>query len=331
MPISILAYGWYHHGNVGDELFCDAFRLLMPEAELTFVDKISAKDLEGKRAVVFGGGSFLYKEPRIDSDVFDLLVAIPTAYIGVGVEAEVHPVHLRLMKKSKIVAVRTALGTKHLRSMGVDAMSIPDIVHIVPVVQGKRIPNSILFVSNVETIPKWDAPSWAHLAWERFKNEAAQFLDERLSSGWKISFLSMCKNLWMDDLWAATEIVSKMTRRSTRFEMIQASEISASQVLEEFSKRSIVISQRYHGLVLAEMVNVPSISVHHHDKLKNIEPFRGEKVPYYEFSKRPLHAAVDELHGKLMNSSVADFSELKSKIAVFLKGVHDGQVCRHTK
>jgi polysaccharide pyruvyl transferase WcaK-like protein len=328
MSMRILVYGWYGNGNLGDELFRDAFKQLMPDADLEFASKITKSQLKGIRAVVFGGGSFLYKEPRIETGVLDILMKIPTAYAGIGVENDVHEIHLALMKKSSVVAVRTQQGVETLSSKGVTAICTADIVHLITVHRSEKHSKTLLFVPNVETIPMWNAPSWATLAWERFKNETAQFLDERLESGWKISFLSMCKNARMNDLWAATEIVSKMTRRSTNFEMIQSTELPLQEVLQHFACSTVVLSQRYHGLVLSEMVDTPSISIHHHDKLKKISPFRGEKVPYYELSKRLLHEAVDVLSSKKLDPVAVDFSVLRSRFDQFLQEVRDGQVRR---
>lgn len=331
MPRDILVYGWYGNGNVGDELFRDVFRRLDPHARFTFVDKITHKDLHDKRAIIFGGGSFLYKEPRFESlYAFERVKNLPKAYIGVGIETEVHPTHVDLMKNSSFVSTRTQEGVKRLRELGIDAISTPDIVHLIPSISATRKQKSMMFVTNVETVPTWNAPSWALLAWERFKNETAQFLDERLEQGWSLSFFSMCKNSRMNDLWPAYEIVSKMTRRSTKFEMLQGNELSTEDVLKVFSKHTIVLSQRYHGLVLSEMVNTPSISIHHHDKLKFVDPFRGEKVSYYELCKRPLHAAVDLLEQRNFVENHLDFSELLSKFESFLKEVDDGQVRRNS-
>ena len=186
-----------------------------------------------------------------------------------------------------------------------------------------RTEKSILVVPNVETIPTWNSPTWAHLSWEKFKNEMAQFLDERLETGWKISFLSMCFNSKMNDVWAASEIVSKMQKRSTNFKMMQAPQMEICEVLDEFASHSVVISQRYHGLVLAQISETSVVSIHHHDKLKNVEPFCGEKVPYYEFAKSPLHAAVDKSTGNKPLSSL-DFQELILKCRFFLQEVNDG-------
>ena len=116
MSPSVLVYGWYNHGNVGDELFRESFKVLFPGANLEFSDRLTEKNLTGKSAVVFGGGSFLYKAPWADLRALNILQNIPTAYIGVGVEDVVDDVHLRLMKKSKFVAVRTVLGVNFFRS-----------------------------------------------------------------------------------------------------------------------------------------------------------------------------------------------------------------------
>lgn len=331
MKSQILVYGWYNHGNAGDEFFKEAFGLLFPDSELVFVDRITKDDLESTDLLVFGGGSFMYKEPRVDPDATGLLDKIRVAYIGVGIENEIHPFHLKMLQKASIVAVRSPEAVETLKKVSINSILIPDIVYLVHAFTASSPSKKILIIPNVETIPVWNAPSWATLAWERFKNEFAQFLDERVEKGWKISFLSMCKNSKMDDLWAATEIVSKMSRRSSNFELVQGSNMKIEKMLECISNNSVVLSQRYHGLILSEMVNVPSIAIHHHDKLKNVFPFRGEKVPYYEFSKRPLHEVVDRVCSRSMTNKQIDFLVLKDRITLLMQEVADGQVRWNSK
>ena len=55
---------------------------------------------------------------------------------------------------------------------------------------------------------------------------------------------------------------------------------------------SVVITQRYHGIVLAQMAGVPHVSIDHHDKLKFAYPKVGMSVPYHGFSK----ALISDAH-----------------------------------
>jgi hypothetical protein len=54
------------------------------------------------------------------------------------------------------------------------------------------------------------------------------------------------------------------------------------------SKYDLIITQRFHGIVLAEMTKTPYIAIHHHDKLKNSQPNHGTFVSYYGINKQTL-------------------------------------------
>ena len=64
----ILVYGFYFKGNLGDDLFVDAFKALFPAFNFTFVDQISISDLQDVDAVFIGGGSFLGDPINIADD-----------------------------------------------------------------------------------------------------------------------------------------------------------------------------------------------------------------------------------------------------------------------
>src|SRR5271156_1919935 len=104
---SVLVYGFYNHGNYGDELFKDAFKLIFPELNFTFTDRITVDQLSVADAVFFGGGSFLYDPPSIEGDAVILLHKKPIFYIGVGIETNICAEHRDLLKKALLVAPRT--------------------------------------------------------------------------------------------------------------------------------------------------------------------------------------------------------------------------------
>lgn len=287
----LLVYGWYGRGNVGDELMALALRkMFVPHAiELKFVDHISVADVKASDGIIFGGGSILLDAPSIDTIALGMLLQRkrPTFYLGVGIETNVNIVHKQLLLVARNVVVRSANAPDWLQKSTLQ--HVPDLVYSLGSSAADQIISAgdLLFIPNVEVLPTCSDPHWMHVAWERFKDETAQFFDLLLSE-MKVqpTFLLMCKNDRQDDGWAASEIIARMKQRSTRFNVLNA---NASESLASFvSEHSVVMTQRFHGIVIAQMAGVPCISIDHHDKLKTAWPLFGQSVAYHGVTKDSL-------------------------------------------
>lgn len=97
----------------------------------------------------------------------------------------------------------------------------------------------------------------------------------------------MCQNDSMNDRWAATEIINRMKYRSSKYQL-NYDIVEFKELTKFISQHEIVISQRFHGLVLAQLCRVPFLGIHHHDKLKNCPPNEGQFFPYYGSYKQGL-------------------------------------------
>lgn len=287
----VLAYGWYGRGNAGDELMKRALiGLFAPRGvELRFVNTIDTGVLRSKASgelvdgIIFGGGSILDGEPNIKAAAFDMLVngALPVFYVGIGPETAVVPTHRALLNVARVVAYRDK--------------DIPDLVYSLstPALANKPT-RGVLIVPNVEVVPVTESPHWMHVAWEQHKNEFAQALDELIDNGSGIvpEFLLMCKNDRMDDAWPASELIARMRRRAWKKEFHRATDdLSTCEMMSRFR---VVITQRYHGIILAEMAGVPYVALEHHDKLKNATPSRGKHVSYYGAHKALLKSVISD-------------------------------------
>ena len=292
MSSVVIAYGWYGRGNAGDELMKLALvELFRPRnVELRFVDTIDVKSLKVDvdtfvDGIIFGGGSILDGEPKVDQDALDVLISgtIPVFYVGVGAETDVTPTHHKLLNVARVIAYRDK--------------DIPDLVYSLPVSETLcASPKGILVVTNVEVLPTIESPHWMHVAWEQYKNEMAQALDELIDEGLKPEFLLMCQNPRMDDAWPATELFARMRRRTWKKVLHRAS--NDMNTCELMSRFRVVVTQRYHGIILAEMAGVPYVALEHHDKLKNAMPHRGKHVSYYGAYKALLKNVInDAAHG----------------------------------
>jgi polysaccharide pyruvyl transferase WcaK-like protein len=318
MSKKILVYGWYHKSNIGDDLFIDAFQNLFPEFEFSFVDKFIVSDIEQSDAIFIGGGSFLYDAPKGDPKAIQLLKNKPIFYIGVGSETQYHEVHLSLMKVAKLIAIRNTDGFSRIKtSINSNVIVIPDIIYSLhhKVINDQAIDKSILVLPNITLVPQNSDPHWKFAAWEYFKSEFSQFLDVLIDTGYKLDFFSMCNNKKACDSWAAIEIINKMKFKNSDWLLPQASGIT--EVSKVFSKYQSIITQRFHGIILSEMLNIPYIALHHHDKLKGNDVNRGTFISYYNVNKNKLldeFFLLNSKNNKILPIECDMFTDLKNKV-----------------
>lgn len=289
--MKILVYGFYNNSNLGDNLFIEAFRHLFPDFDFIFTETIAEDKLRGIDAVFFGGGSFLLARPLISEESLQELRHKKIFYLGVGVEAEIHPVHLDLMRSAKMIATRSPEQIKKLSFFNKNVSYVPDLVYSLQdqVVHSEKINNSVLILPNISIIPQVADAHWKHSAWAYFKSEFVQFMDWLIDNGYHPHLFPMCQGQEIDDNWVSAELVSYMEKRNSRY--IHSSvdrPISIKEITKLVSQYNIVITQRFHGIVLSEMTRTPYLTISHHDKLKFSQPGEGYFLSYYNTSKQLL-------------------------------------------
>lgn len=323
----ILCYGHYNHQNIGDELFKVAFKKLFPEYDFTFTDHLTLELLKNKDALFFGGGSFLNQHIEgFDSFEFmPILDKMKIFYIGVGLETEIHLDHWMLLTKAKLIASRSEDGIDQIRlnvykkQFNIDY--VPDLVYYQSEAEIKslkfaekfRYKNSVLILPNISVLPTYDSPSWITSAWENYKNQFAQFCDWLIDNDYKINFYAMCQNATQHDNFAATQIISMMKNRDYNLFGYDDKNWDELDILDYFNKFGSVITQRYHGIVLSEIVNTKILPIYHHDKLK----IEGA-LPYYEISKHRLIEVFNSLEVPNIITAWHAFGTLKEKVGVIL-------------
>lgn len=319
LTVKILVYGWYHQGNIGDDLFIDAFRYLFPDIDFIFSEIISAELLENVSAVFFGGGSFLLDRPNIEDAVLPILSGKKIFYLGVGVESVIHPIHEKLMSKALLIATRSPDQVDRLKAINSNVNLIPDLVYSLQSEVNKptKISKSVLIMTNMAVVPSHSDPYWKHAAWNYFKSEFGQFLDWLVESGYNPQLFAMCRGLNLDDDWASAELVSAMDKRSRERILLQRPS-GIKEVSELCAKHDMIITQRFHGIVLSEMTRTPYIAIHHHDKLKFSQPSEGTFLSYYNSSKQSYIDAFEQT----INMNFSEPMPIKSSIfETFSKGI----------
>ncbi len=283
--MKVLVYGWYHHLNIGDDLFIDSFKKLFPNFDFVFTDSINLQSLSGIDAVFFGGGSFLGARPHITAEALELLKKMPIFYIGIGIEADIHPMHMELIGHARLIATRSPDQIDRVSVLNSSTLWIPDLIYCLQsdVDFSVKRNRSVLVMPNISVIPHHLDPYWMHASWAHFKSEFSQFLDTLVDEGYNLSFLSMCQGDKDNDNWAAGELISHMSYRDKY--ILEEKPVGIKNVTGLISQYGLVITQRFHGIVLSEMTKTPYIAIHHHDKLKYSYPRSGAFVSYYNSSK----------------------------------------------
>jgi polysaccharide pyruvyl transferase WcaK-like protein len=318
MKKTILVYGWYNQKNIGDDLFAEAFVKLW-DYQFVFVDKITIESLQNASAVFIGGGSFLYAAPKMENKVLELLKQKKIFYIGVGAETEIHEIHCELIRLAQLIAIRTPQHVEKIKSLNDKVIVIPDIVYSLQphIIKSDPVPKSILVIPNLTVVPQGQDPHWKHAAWTYFKSEFAQFLDALIEQKYTLNFFAMCQNDKINDHWASIEILNSMKFRNSKYIMSSMPQ-GIEDISATISPYNYIITQRFHGIVLSEMLRIPYVAIHHHDKLKNVSPGEGSFLSYYGISKQKLNEefnlAKEKNFSTVLPIEINIFDELKQTV-----------------
>ncbi len=303
----VLVYGYYKNPpNLGDHLFTTAFKHLFPNIDFQFTDHITEEMLKGISIVIFGGGSLLEGAPDITKSALSLIEKLPIFYISVGAETKIHTIHQKLMSMAKLIAIRS-YNLDEIRKINHNTIYIPDLVYSLQdqVVRVDKKPNSILFIPNITVVPRYYDAHWKHVSWDRFVLEMAQVLDGLIYDGYTITPYAMSASQQENDNWAFVEIVNRMHYKPY---LPSENYLDIPSITKLFSQYELIITQRYHGAILAEMAGTNYICLHHHDKLKNTSYNIGTFSSYYEMSKDKLFKEID------LSLQNKNFLPLKSNI-----------------
>jgi polysaccharide pyruvyl transferase WcaK-like protein len=326
--MEVLVFGFYKKedgfkGNLGDQVFIEAFKKILPNCNLTFTDHLTIEQLKDKTTIILGGGSFLGNKLPCSIETFIELQTKKIFYVGIGAETEIDPQHQILLQKAKLIITRS-VQYDNLLALNSNVMYCPDLMYVLAnqiSIAPKKL-KSILILPNAYLISKWDAKAWSHNAWERFKTEFAQFLDALLMKDYQVDFFPMCQSREINDQYAAIEIIGKMKHPNVK--LLETPITTFSELTKLFSTYETITSQRYHGLILADMINVPCLNIWHHDKLKHFHGHKTHNLSYYGIYKDLLIDEFDDLrfihqnHSHSMAITTDIFKELREAIEALL-------------
>lgn len=262
----------------------------------------------------------------------------PIAYVGVGCGStkpiNIHPDHEILIRHAKFIALRSDSGIAEVSKFNTNTLITPDLVYsLVPNTRSAtRTPaqkHRVLFLPNINCVPKYDSPAWKHKAWEHYRFEFGQFLDHLIIEGYSIDYMPMSTHPAQLDEYAMIELKNLMhsghliSLRHAPFPGYPFEETDLKPLLDVFSDYGVIVSQRYHGCVLSEIARTPFLSIVHHDKLRSTAHNDGVFTDYYACSKRSLINAFEQTIALQLGDDLPidwhSFDELKGRIIALLE------------
>lgn len=282
--LDLLVYGWYHKQNAGDDLFAVSFQKLFPNLNIKFTD--DPKDITKLqyKYLILGGGNIIH--PCLQNHLQQ--TKTPYEFWSVSV---LTPEQATIAQNARRCIVRdneSAILMTKAQYKG-ELIFAPDIVFTnhndIKLTPKKDIvalfPNANIAPTYKDTIPKWQE-------YQRFVCETARFMDEQKDQN-NFELVAMQTNHLIHDhsvshAIRATSVTKKMT--------IVDKDLRNLNSLNDFK---VIITARYHGIILAIMSETPVVCIDAHSKIKNFaNSYKLSNINYYEYSKDCLERALKE-------------------------------------
>lgn len=291
----VAVFGWYGHGNFGDDSFKESFPLLWPGAAFSFMDAVPEDVNEAYDAAMVGGGSFLDAGlPGIQR------LKLPTAFVGIGAGKAVAAPMREALARAEVVVVRDSLSYDRLRLMP----GMPLLIQAADLVFARTPeswaharaafdpagPKIVSVLLSEHFVPRGESPEWVSSSWAWFCMELAQALDKMVREGWRVQFVPMSQTRAWDDRRAAAAVVSRMTRAVDAIWLWHGSK----DIIQVIGQSQLVISKRLHGAIFAAAMGVPCLAVSGHDKMAGFAEDAGLlSVDYYGLASARLNHAIE--------------------------------------
>lgn len=284
----IAVIGWYNHGNVGDEAFKKAFQALFPQFDFDFQAHVPGNVNDVYDAVWVGAGSFLDEQVGGLEDV-----KLPTAFLGIGMGHAPGDRLLSVMAKAKALVVRDQLTFKNLISVGLSPEVAPDLAFANPVLANPTPPEGkkAVVLLNDFFCPKMGGTSWQKSAWDWFLHEFARTCEGLIYDGYELDFVPMCIG-GIDDRRPAGMVQGylpeQLFEKTKWMTTAPGTNVPHEQCVHNaIAEASLVITQRFHGMVYSAQMGKPFIAIAGHDKIKGLagDLKWGGVVDYYGFSR----------------------------------------------
>lgn len=268
----VFVYGWYGHGNAGDESYKLSFRQVWPQHEFTF-----GETPEGAYDVKVIGGGDVVRQSALQKIKPDIAVSVTIT--AQSLCPEIYDLQHIYVRDEQSAAVLQEFGyTKYTY--------LPDISIIL---QGNRVKtNKIGIISNAHLLPTPGFKYQDRLFFDKFVQDMAALSD---ISG-PVTFIPFSTAAPWDDR-VTNGLINSQCQNWKKNDVIYEP-CSVKATIDKICECDLVITTRFHGLIFALGNHVPVITLSFHDKFSGFcKSIDQPYLDYYNYTYKQLLQAVE--------------------------------------
>jgi polysaccharide pyruvyl transferase WcaK-like protein len=292
MAAATLVYGWYGHGNCGDESYKLTFPKIFPSQELVFSDTIPSPF--NYDTLIMGGGDIVY------SNVIQKIKNLKCKKYLISVSLTSCDC-IEELKVFDFIAVRDQKSLDKLNANNIKAKLIPDLAfaltpnkkngklllkNIFQSANCELYSKSIIVVINAHLCVKESLLAREEITFQSFIYDLAHVIDNTPAS---FIFVPFGTDQPHDDRIANSWMASKC--KFWKKNVVIYEKYSPQMILDLFSAADMSICTRLHAGIFSIVGNTPFIDITHHDKTKDFMTTLGLDSwtsNYWNFDKNKI-------------------------------------------
>lgn len=287
----VFVYGWYGHGNIGDESYKLSFCHVWPEHQFTFSDKPdnnATYDL-----CIIGGGDVVRPEALKATEK----LLCPRIALSVTITEQSLCEDLR---KLKHIYVRDGKSAEVLRKYNyLNYTYLPDISTCLKgdkargnnVILKNYVDNGLVLhsevcvvIMNAHLMGTYDKKFYDRITFEKLVGDMASLMDKKATS---FLFLPLSTKFPWDDR-VSNGIVQSNVKKFNKNAVIY-NPLSVQDTIDIIAASDLVITTRFHGLIFGIGNNISTVTLSFHDKFSGFcETINQPYLDYYNTTEKLL-------------------------------------------
>lgn len=310
--MNIFVYGWYGHGNIGDESYKLSFVQTWPEHSFTFSDKFTEAEYD---LIIVGGGDVI--RPALLTTISKF--KCPKIAISVTVTEQ------SLSNEIKVfdyIFVRDSKSLKVLNDFGfTNCTYLPDISialrgddhagwHKLNCYDFGIRDNIFTVIVNAHLMDTSQSKYYDAITFRKFVADLSVIADRTDASFIFLPFST--KQPWDDRV--SNGIANSECKKFSK-NLVIYDEVSVKDAVNIIAGSNKIITSRFHGLIFGLGNNIPTTTLSFHDKFSGFCETVGQPyLNYYDMS-------LSSLENSILNSKVnpINFDNIKQE---YIEKVH---------
>lgn len=317
----ILVYGWYNHGNLGDESYKFSFKETWKEHDFTFVDNILDSDINRFDLCIIGGGDVVREASlRMISKMKCPKISISVTITAISLIPEIYILDH--------IYVRDISSYDNLIKYGYKNVTyIPDISMVLEGDRenGKKIISKLFdksksekyskvytIVVNAHLLGNLNTPHKNKIMFSKMASDMVDVIDRTSAS---FLFIPFAVSLPWDDR-VSNALVNSYTKFYKK-NCVVYDKLSVSDSIDIISASDMVITSRFHGLIFGLSNNIPTVTISFHDKMSGFcKTIDKSYIEYWEFSANEMERHMDNANLKVEFNKNKIKEEYREKIYI---------------